>query len=59
MHKVTGEAGPVFSTPSFLVTGAATMHYSAVIDRVGLCRLGELGTAQMGPCRSGSVSYYL
>lgn len=58
-HKATGEAGPVFSTPSFLVTGAATMHYPAVIDRVGLCGLGELGMAQMGPCPSGSISYYL
>lgn len=58
-HKATGEAGPVFSTPSFLVTGAATMHYPAVIDRVGLRRLGELGMAQMGPCHSGSISYYL
>lgn len=43
MHKATGEAGPVFSTQSFPVTGATTMHYPAMIDRVGLCRLGELG----------------
>lgn len=43
MHKATGEAGPVFSTQSFPVTGATTMHYPAMIDRVGLCRLGEWG----------------
>lgn len=59
MQKATGEAGPVFSTQSFPVTGAATMHYPAMIDRVGLCRLGELGKAQMGPCHPGSISYYL
>lgn len=41
MHKATGEAGPVLSTQSSLVTGAATMHYPAVIDRVGLCGLGH------------------
>lgn len=59
MHKATGEAGPVLSTQSSLVTGAATMHYPAVIDRVGLCGLGELGMAQMGPCHPGSISCYL
>lgn len=49
MHKATGEAGPVFSTQSFPVTGATTMHYPAMIDRVGLCRLGELGRLRWGP----------
>lgn len=38
---MTGEAGPVFNTQSFPVTGAACMHYPAMIDRVGLCRLGN------------------
>lgn len=49
MHKATGEAGPVFSTQSSPVTGATTMHYPAMIDRVGLCRLGELGRLRWGP----------
>lgn len=49
MHKATGEAGPVLSTPSFLVTGAATMHYPAVIDRVGLCRPGSRARLRWGP----------
>lgn len=49
MHKATGEAGPVLSTPSFLVTGAATMHYPAVIDRVGLCRPGSWARLRWGP----------
>lgn len=49
MHKATGEAGSqVFSTQSFPVTGATTMHYPAMIDRVGLCRLGELGGLEWG-----------
>lgn len=48
-HKATGEAGPVFSTQSFAVTGATRMHYPAMIDRVGLCRLGELGRLRWGP----------
>lgn len=49
MHKATGEAGPVLSTPSFLVTGTATMHYPAVIDRVGLCRPGSWARLRWGP----------
>lgn len=49
MHKATGEAGPVLSTPSFLVTGAATMHYPAVIDRVGLCRPESWAWLRWGP----------
>lgn len=49
MHKATGEAGPVFSTQSSPVTGAAAMHYAAMIDRVGLCRLGEPGRLRWGP----------
>lgn len=49
MHKATGEAGPVFSTQSFPVTGAATKHYPAMIDRVGLCRLGEPRRLRWGP----------
>lgn len=49
MHKATGEAGPVFSTQSFPVTGAATMRYPAMIDRVGFCRLGEPRRLRRGP----------
>lgn len=48
-HKVTGEAGPVFNTQSFPVTGAACMHYPAMIDRVGLCRLGNRVWFRWGP----------
>ena len=49
MHKATGEAGPVFSIQSSPVTGATAMHYPAMIDRVGLCRLGEPGRLRWGP----------
>lgn len=39
-----GEAGPVFSTQSWPVTGATTMHYPAVMDRVGLGGPGSWGS---------------
>lgn len=49
MQKAPGEAGPVFSTQSSPVTGATTMHYPAMIDRVGLLRLGEPRRLRWGP----------
>lgn len=59
MQQAPGEAGPVFSTQSCSVTGAATMHYPAMIDRVGLCRLGELGRLRWGPVIWAPFSCYL
>lgn len=44
MHQAPGEAGPVFSTQSWPVTGATAMHYPAVMDRVGLGCPGSWGS---------------